>query len=95
MRLAIFCTFIGSAIGAELVQHIDASLLTSMIPLLLIAISLYFLLAPQTRASEGKQKISEAMFALCIAVLVSRAGFFDQELVLFLPSVLLLSGTSL
>ncbi|MEF1226767.1 TSUP family transporter, partial [Vibrio fortis] len=29
MRFAILCTFIGSAIGAELVQYIDASLLTS------------------------------------------------------------------
>ncbi|PME36350.1 hypothetical protein BCV39_16295 [Vibrio sp. 10N.286.55.E10] len=74
MRLAIFCTFIGSAIGAELVQHIDASLLTSVIPLLLIAISLYFLLAPPTRASEGKQKVSEAMFALCVG---GGVGFYD------------------
>jgi len=74
MRLAILCTFIGSAIGAELVQFIDASLLTSVIPLLLIAISLYFLLAPQTKASEGKQKISEAMFALCVG---GGVGFYD------------------
>ncbi|WP_157939879.1 TSUP family transporter, partial [Vibrio sp. 10N.261.55.A7] len=35
MRLAILCTFIGSAVGAELVQHIDAGVLTSLIPILL------------------------------------------------------------
>lgn len=74
MRFAILCTFIGSAIGAELVQYIDASLLTSLIPLLLIAISLYFLLAPQTKTSEGKQRISEAMFALCVG---GGVGFYD------------------
>ena len=45
MRLAILCTFIGSAVGAELVQHIDAGVLTSLIPVLLLGISLYFLLA--------------------------------------------------
>lgn len=74
MRLAILCTFIGSAMGAELVQYIDASLLTSVIPLLLISISLYFLLAPQTKVSDGKKKLSEAMFALCVG---GSIGFYD------------------
>ncbi|GAJ75777.1 putative membrane protein YfcA [Vibrio sp. JCM 18905] len=66
MRFAILCTFIGAAIGAEAVQFIDASVLTSLIPVLLIAISLYFLLAPSTRKIDGEPKLSEAMFALCI-----------------------------
>ncbi|MEZ9327833.1 TSUP family transporter [Vibrio breoganii] len=74
MRLAIGCTFIGAAIGAEAVQYIDASLLTSLIPALLILISLYFLLAPQTRESAGKQTMSEAMFALMIG---GGVGFYD------------------
>ncbi|MBN8211237.1 TSUP family transporter, partial [Bacillus sp. NTK071] len=30
MRLAIACTFVGSAVGAEAVQYIDASVLTSL-----------------------------------------------------------------
>lgn len=74
MRLAIICTFIGSAIGAEAVQYIDASVLTSLIPLLLIAISLYFLLAPQTHAVQGESKIPEALFALSIG---GGIGFYD------------------
>ncbi|MBH9740459.1 TSUP family transporter [Vibrio navarrensis] len=74
MRLAIVCTFIGSAMGAELVQQFDASLLTSLIPLLLIAISLYFLLAPQTRADSGKKPLPEALFALCVG---GGIGFYD------------------
>lgn len=32
MRLAIACTFVGAALGAEAVQYIDATLLTSLIP---------------------------------------------------------------
>ncbi|WP_407544936.1 TSUP family transporter [Vibrio parahaemolyticus] len=53
MRFAILCTFIGAAIGAEAVQFIDASVLTSLIPVLLIAISLYFLLAPRLCIGGG------------------------------------------
>ncbi len=32
MLLAIACTFVGAALGAEAVQYIDATLLTSLIP---------------------------------------------------------------
>ena len=74
MRLAIVCTFIGAAIGAEAVQHIDASVLTSLIPLLLITISLYFLLAPTTKPEGSERKLSEAAFALCIG---GGVGFYD------------------
>ncbi|EGQ7950701.1 TSUP family transporter [Vibrio vulnificus] len=74
MKVAIVCTFIGAAIGAELVQVIDASVLTSLIPVLLIAISLYFLLAPPTRNTGGQPKLSEAMFALSVG---GGVGFYD------------------
>nr|WP_319553655.1 TSUP family transporter [uncultured Vibrio sp.] len=74
MRLAILCTFIGAATGAELVQLFDTSFLTSFIPILLVAISLYFLLAPQTKADSGKKPLSEAAFALSAG---SCVGFYD------------------
>ncbi len=74
MRLAILCTFIGAATGAELVQLFDTSLLTSLIPILLVTISLYFLLAPQTKADSGKKPLSEAAFALSVG---SCVGFYD------------------
>ncbi|MCK6264204.1 TSUP family transporter [Vibrio sp. ZSDE26] len=74
MRLAILCTFVGSAIGAELVQHIDAGVLTSLIPILLLGISLYFLMAPQAGEGGGKPKLSESMFAFSVGTGV---GFYD------------------
>ncbi|NVC92532.1 hypothetical protein FC650_02495 [Vibrio natriegens] len=74
MRIAILCTFVGSAIGAEAVQFVDAGVLTSLIPVLLIAISLYFLLAPTTKKTGGEPRVSEAMFALCIG---GGVGFYD------------------
>ncbi|WP_261816660.1 TSUP family transporter [Vibrio gallicus] len=75
MRLAIFFTFIGAAIGSNSVQYIDASILTSLIPILLILISGYFLLAPPaTESSDKKPRISDAMFALVVGCSV---GFYD------------------
>jgi uncharacterized membrane protein YfcA len=75
MRFAILCTFVGAATGAELVQVIDASLLTSLIPALLIGISLYFLFAPPVKENASlKARLSETAFALCIGTSV---GFYD------------------
>jgi uncharacterized protein len=72
---AIVCTFIGAATGAKLVQHIDASVLTSLIPLLLVAISLYFLLSPSTKSiSEQAPRLSESAFAFIVG---STVGFYD------------------
>ncbi|MDR9830603.1 TSUP family transporter [Vibrio sp. FNV 38] len=74
MRLAIACTFVGSATGAKLVQYIDASILTSLIPLLLLGISLYFLFAPQAGDGGGTPKMSENLFAFTVGTGV---GFYD------------------
>ncbi|MCG9596551.1 TSUP family transporter [Vibrio sp. Isolate25] len=74
MRLAIVCTFIGSAVGAEAVQYIDTGVLTSLIPILLVAISLYFLLMPKTKQHSGEANISEAMFAFSVG---GGVGFYD------------------
>ncbi|PSW07259.1 TSUP family transporter [Photobacterium lipolyticum] len=74
MRNGIICTFIGAALGAVLVQKIDASVLTAIIPLLLLGISFYFLLAPKSIAEPGESKLSENMFALTVGTSI---GFYD------------------
>jgi uncharacterized membrane protein YfcA len=75
MRKAIVCTFVGAAIGAELVQIIEIEFLNSLIPLLLIAISLYFLLSSKKPVTEGeKPTLSDGMFALCVGTSI---GFYD------------------
>ena len=55
--------FCWAALGAEAVQYIDATLLTSLIPILLLGISLYFLLAPTTKTHSGPAPLSETAFA--------------------------------
>lgn len=74
MKLAIACTFIGSAAGAKSVQYIDTNILTSLIPLLLVAISIYFLLMPAAKDVKGKASLPDAMFALCVG---GGVGFYD------------------
>lgn len=72
LKLAIICTFCGAATGAELVQRIDTTVLTSLIPILLIGISLYFLLSPATK--QGKAKLTEHVFAVLVGFCI---GFYD------------------
>ncbi|MEC6897340.1 TSUP family transporter [Photobacterium piscicola] len=74
MRLAIGCTFAGSAAGAVLVQYIDASVLTSLIPILLVCISLYFLFSPNIGTGGGTPRLSEAAFAFSVGTSI---GFYD------------------
>ncbi|KLV04803.1 membrane protein [Photobacterium aquae] len=74
MRLAIACTFAGSAVGALSVQVIDAGILTNLIPVLLVGISLYFLFAPDAGKGGGTPKLSEAAFAFSVGTGI---GFYD------------------
>ena len=61
MRFVILCTFVGSVFGTVLVQMIDTSFLSSLIPILLIAIALYFYFAKNMEG--GEQKITLHAFA--------------------------------
>ena len=65
-------TFLGSAAGAEVVQYIDANLLTSLIPILLVVISLYFLLMPKRDNTKVNKVVRNA-----VAFLGGGVGFYD------------------
>jgi len=55
-KLTILLTFIGSSIGAILVQYMRADLLWQMLRLLVIGIGLYFLLMPRL-GEEDRQRL--------------------------------------
>lgn len=75
MWLPIACTFVGAAIGAETVQYVKADLLMSIIPIILIAISGYFLFSSSiTPHPDDKPKLSENAFAFIIG---GSVGFYD------------------
>ncbi len=70
----VCCTFVGSALGTLLVQQIDPSFLTTVIPLLLIATAGYFLLSPTMNEEDAQQRIGVLCFALTIGF---GLGFYD------------------
>ncbi|WP_034948098.1 sulfite exporter TauE/SafE family protein [Erwinia oleae] len=73
-KLNIAMTFIGSVSGAVLIQHINAELLRQVLPLLLIAIGLYFLLMPKVGEEDRHRRLHGLPFALVAGGCV---GFYD------------------
>lgn len=74
MRLAIFCTFAGSAFGTLVVQQIDASQLSRILPFLLAAFACYFLFSPRVSDEDSHRRMKENSFAFLIGTSV---GFYD------------------
>ncbi|PJG85832.1 TSUP family transporter [Conservatibacter flavescens] len=70
----ILLTFIGAVIGTVLIQQIDSSVLKGILPILIIAIGLYFLFTPKLGEEDRQQRISYWGFALTIGLGV---GFYD------------------
>jgi uncharacterized membrane protein YfcA len=70
----VLCTFVGSALGALLVQHLGSELLARLVPLLLIGFALYFLFSPRISDLDSTQRTSLPTFALTIGFGV---GFYD------------------
>ena len=72
--LLIALTFVGSAAGTLLVQHLDPGFLTRAIPFLLILTALYIWFAPPISEGDRRQRISYLLFALTVGFGV---GFYD------------------
>ncbi len=74
IRFMILCTFMGAVTGTWLVQKIDPTLLSSLIPILLITIALYFLFSPHISDEQRTPRIGETLFSLSIGFGI---GFYD------------------
>lgn len=74
LKFMIACTFVGAAMGTLIVQRISTQFLASVIPLLLIAIALYFLLSPTISDEHRTPRVSPLLFSLTIGFGV---GFYD------------------
>ena len=74
IRFLILATFVGSMVGTWLVLQLDASQLMAYLPVLLIAIALYFLLSPSIGDVDSTPKLSAMAFALLACPLL---GFYD------------------
>lgn len=74
MRLAIIATFCGSAAGTILVQQLDASMLSRLLPFLLAGFALYFLFTPNLGDEDRQQRIKLTTFGLLVG---GGVGFYD------------------
>jgi len=81
--------FVGSVIGTFVVQQLDSEILLKLIPFLLIAIAVYFLLMPKVSVANPQPKISQAWFA-CTAGLGMGfyGGFFGPAMGSIFPFLL-------
>jgi uncharacterized membrane protein YfcA len=75
--LLILVAFIGSILGGWILIQIDATLLKSVIPVLLISIGTYFIFSKSVGEVEKHKKISYALFAFTLVFIISfYDGFF-------------------
>jgi uncharacterized membrane protein YfcA len=74
LRIPIVFTFVGSATGTLTVQHLGSDLLEDVVPVLLIAFALYFLLSPRIGDEDAQHRIGHGLFGLLIGFGV---GFYD------------------
>ncbi len=74
MKLMIIATFIGAVSGTLLVQQVDAGILASLMPVLLVLIAVYFMCSKGIGDEDRARKISTALFACVFATAI---GFYD------------------
>jgi uncharacterized membrane protein YfcA len=74
MKLPLLTSFIGAAVGALVIQNIQADFLTKCIPWLIGAVAIYFLFSPRIGDSDRRQRLHIGLFA---ALVTSIIGFYD------------------
>ena len=62
LAVAIVCTWAASFLGAYVVKQIDTSLLSVAVPVMLIAIALYFLIAPKLSDDDRHARLQFSIF---------------------------------
>ena len=73
-KLAVLTTFVGAAAGVAAVAYAPKSLLSAVLPPLLILIALYFAIAPRLKEGAHDPKLPQAAFNFGFAPAI---GFYD------------------
>ena len=84
--------FAGSAAGAVTVQHVDSAFLAAFVPVLLIAMGLYFLLAPAMSAVDRQARLGRGGLAIVCTGIGFYDGFFGPGTGSFLTTALVALG---
>lgn len=86
------CAFVGSAAGATAVQMIDPRFLAGLVPILLIAMGLYFLFGPRMSEADRRAVLGAGGFAVVGAVIGFYDGFFGPGAGAFFTTALVALG---
>jgi uncharacterized protein len=74
IKLSLACAFVGASLGTIGVQMIDASVLETLLPFLILAIGGYFLFSKKISENDRHQVIPPTVFAFTAALGI---GFYD------------------
>lgn len=74
VRVLFFCSLIGAAIGGFAVQFMHAQTLDIVIPIVLVVIALYFLLAPGAGKVDRQPRMKESTYRRLVVPVI---GFYD------------------
>jgi uncharacterized membrane protein YfcA len=84
--------FIGSVLGATAVQHADPAFLAAFVPVLLILMALYFLLAPPMGDIDRHPRLAAAGMTAIVTVIGFYDGFFGPGTGSFITTALVAFG---
>jgi uncharacterized membrane protein YfcA len=70
----IVIVFVGGALGVAAVAYAPTKFLQAAMPILLIAVAIYFALSPRLRNEQGKARFGLGIFSFALAPLI---GFYD------------------
>jgi uncharacterized membrane protein YfcA len=84
----VLAAFAGSALGAFTVQRLDASFLAGFVPILLVAMAIYYLVAPKMGDEDRHNRIGKAGLVMVSAVIGFYDGFFGPGTGSFLTTAL-------
>ena len=76
LAVPVLAAFVGSAIGAFILTRIDSGFLSALLPALLVAMALYYCLAPKMSDIDRKSRAGPLLLAAVAMVIGCYDGFF-------------------
>ncbi len=80
--------FVGSVVGAWVLQRLDPSFLEGFVPILLLLMVVYFLVAPKASEEDRHSRLGKASLIAIVALIGFYDGFFGPGTGSFLTTVL-------
>lgn len=86
--LPALAAFLGSALGAWILTRLDPGFLSALLPVLLVAMAIYFLAAPRMGDEDRHSRLGPAALIVAAAVIGCYDGFFGPGTGSFLTTAM-------